>query len=156
MEERNPRIERGVVRMDARPARPGSQREETTPSERNEGRLSTERAIQRENMRGLSTDGSAASGRQTWVTICAFTISSRERILVLYTLAVVWFHRGGHKQVRFPKRPWYRHKKEASFADILTTLRRVSVAEKTATMVNNSTDLKTWLAQITELLVRAG
>jgi SRSO17 transposase len=76
--------------------------------------------------------------------------------MVLYTLAVVWFHRGGHKQVRFPKRPWYRHKKEASFADILTTLRRVSVAEKTATMVNNSTDLKTWLAQITELLVRAG
>ena len=76
--------------------------------------------------------------------------------LVLYTLAIIWFHRVGHAQVRFPDRPWYSCKKEPSFIDILTTLKRVSIAEKTATLVEKPEELKTWLAQITELLVLAG
>jgi DDE superfamily endonuclease len=80
--------------------------------------------------------------------------------MVLYTLAVVWFHQGGYKLVEFPVRPWYgkkkRETKETSFADILTTLRRVSAEEKLATVVDNPTERKTWLRQMTELLVRAG
>lgn len=76
--------------------------------------------------------------------------------LVLYTLAVVWFHRYGHTHVRFPRRPWYRRKQEPSFADILTTLRRVSVVEKTAGVIENPSERKTWLDQLTEILVRAG
>ena len=50
--------------------------------------------------------------------------------LVLYSLIVVWFHRVGHAWVRFPDRPWYTKKEEPSFADMLTTLRRVSWEEK--------------------------
>jgi len=76
--------------------------------------------------------------------------------LVLYTLAIVWFHRVGHGQVRFPDRPWYSRKKEPSFIDVLTTLRRVSIDEKTATVVAKPEELKTWLGQITELLALAG
>jgi hypothetical protein len=46
--------------------------------------------------------------------------------IVIYSLIVVWFHRDGHRHVDFPDRPWYRHKEEPSFGDMLTTLRRLS------------------------------
>ncbi len=49
--------------------------------------------------------------------------------LVLYRLIVVWFHRVGHLLVEYPERPWYRHKAEPSFADMLSTLHRVSWQE---------------------------
>ena len=51
--------------------------------------------------------------------------------LFIYTLVVVWFHKTGHQLLRFPFRPWYTKKEEPSFADMLTTLRRVSYEEKT-------------------------
>ena len=76
--------------------------------------------------------------------------------LILYSLVVVWFHNTGHGLVRFPTRPWYRKKAEPSFADMLTTLRRVSYEEKTAGLLPNECPLKTWVAQLTELLSRAG
>jgi SRSO17 transposase len=76
--------------------------------------------------------------------------------LMLYSLVVVWFHEMGHQFIRFPDRPWYRHKQEPSFADLLTTLRRVSLEDKTREVLPNRRRIKTWLAQITELLSRAG
>jgi DDE superfamily endonuclease len=76
--------------------------------------------------------------------------------LLLYSMVVVWFHQTGHQFLRFPYRPWYRSKREPSFADLLTTLRRVSCEEKTDTLVPKRCRLKTWLAQITELLSRVG
>jgi DDE superfamily endonuclease len=76
--------------------------------------------------------------------------------LILYSLVVVWFHTDGHRFLRFPHRPWYPKKTEASFADILTTLRRVSHEDKTRTLVPNQSPIKPWLAQITELASRAG
>jgi hypothetical protein len=76
--------------------------------------------------------------------------------LYLYSLAIVWFHQTGHPQVRFPERPWYRRKTQPSFGDILTTLRRLSVEEKTRIPLARHTRLKTIFAQITELLCRAG
>jgi DDE superfamily endonuclease len=76
--------------------------------------------------------------------------------LVLYTLVVVWFHHHGQRFLRFPYRPWYRHKREPSFADLLTTLRHVSYADINRTLVPKRCRLKTWLTQITELLSRAG
>jgi hypothetical protein len=76
--------------------------------------------------------------------------------LFLYSLVVVWFHRTGHQFVRFPFRPWYPKKAEPSFADMLTTLRRVSYDEKTEGLLANPLSLKTWLAQLTELLSRTG
>ena len=58
--------------------------------------------------------------------------------LILYSLVVVWFHRTGHRFVRFPFRPWYTKKREPSFADMLTTLRRVSYDEKTEGLPSES------------------
>jgi DDE superfamily endonuclease len=74
----------------------------------------------------------------------------------LSSIVVVWFHRVGHQFLRFPTRPWYRHKQEPSFADMLTTLRRVSYDEKTEPLRPEQSGLKTWIAQLTELLSRAG
>ena len=76
--------------------------------------------------------------------------------LILYSLVVVWFHQAGHQFVRFPFRPWYRRKEEPSFADMLTTLRRVSYEEKTEKLLPKQSRLKTWVSQLTELLSRAG
>jgi DDE superfamily endonuclease len=76
--------------------------------------------------------------------------------LMVYSLVVVWFHRTGHQSLRFPIRPWYPRKEEPSFADLLTTLRRVSYEEKTARLLPNRSGLKAWLTQLTELLSRAG
>jgi len=74
----------------------------------------------------------------------------------LYSIVVVWFHQVGHRFVQFPVRPWYPRKQEPSFADMLTTLRRVSYDEKTTPLVLEESGLKTWIAQLTELLSRAG
>jgi SRSO17 transposase len=76
--------------------------------------------------------------------------------MIVFSLVVVWFHRDGHESHRFPLRPWYPRKAEPSFADMLTTLRRVSYEEKTARLLPDRSGLKAWLAQLTELLSRAG
>jgi hypothetical protein len=76
--------------------------------------------------------------------------------LIIYSLVIVWFHQTGHESVRFPLSPWYLRKREPSFADMLTTLRRVSYEEKTEGPPSKRWALKTLVAQLTELLSRAG
>jgi hypothetical protein len=76
--------------------------------------------------------------------------------LFLYSMIVVWFHRTAHQSLRFPFRPWYRKKEERSFADMVTTLRQDSYQEITARLLPERCGLKTWIAQLTELLSRAG
>jgi SRSO17 transposase len=76
--------------------------------------------------------------------------------MFMYSLVVVWFHRTGQEFVRFPFRPWYPKKAEPSFADMLTTLRRLSYEEKTEGLLATPLSLETWLAQLTELLSRTG
>jgi hypothetical protein len=76
--------------------------------------------------------------------------------LFIFSIVVVWFHQTGHQFVRFPFRPWYPQKEETSFADVLTTLRRLSYEEKTAGVLAKPSRLKTWIAQLTELLSRTG
>jgi hypothetical protein len=76
--------------------------------------------------------------------------------LVLYSLVIIWFHQGGRRHLRFPHRPWYPSKREPSFADLLATSRRVSCEEKTQTPLSDQGRIKTWLAQITDLLCRVG
>jgi hypothetical protein len=44
-------------------------------------------------------------------------------LLLLYSLVVLWFAQQGHRHWRKPRRPWYRQKQHASFADMLATLR---------------------------------
>jgi hypothetical protein len=43
--------------------------------------------------------------------------------MLLYTLVVLWFSREGHRHYQLPTRSWYVGKTEASFADMLATLR---------------------------------
>jgi hypothetical protein len=76
--------------------------------------------------------------------------------LVLYSLIVAWFHKTGHKHVRFPDRPWYRHKHEPSFADMLTTLRRRSWEEHFRHLPITTRIVRKSLARITEFLALAG
>jgi DDE superfamily endonuclease len=76
--------------------------------------------------------------------------------MFIYTIVVVWFHRTGHESVRFPFRPRYRHKEETSFADILTTLRRLSYEEKIEGALEDRTSEESWIAQFIELLSRTG
>lgn len=75
---------------------------------------------------------------------------------VIHTLIVIWFHQVGHRHLRFPDRPWYRQKKEPSFADMLTTLRRLSWQDKIRTLPLKSSTAKKVLAQIVDFLSLAG
>ncbi len=50
--------------------------------------------------------------------------------MLLCTLIVLWFARGGHRHYRRPNWPWYRTKRQASLGDMLATLRRESVREQ--------------------------
>jgi DDE superfamily endonuclease len=76
--------------------------------------------------------------------------------LVLYSLIVVWFHRVGHLLVQYPERPWYRGKSEPSFADMLSTLRRVSWEEKTLPLLPKHGVLKMQVVRLLEFVSRAG
>jgi hypothetical protein len=76
--------------------------------------------------------------------------------LVLYSLIVAWFHRGGHSRVEFPDRPWYRRKREPSFADMLATLRRQSWENHLRTPQSKTGPLKKPLAQIVQFVSLAG
>jgi hypothetical protein len=76
--------------------------------------------------------------------------------LVLYSLTVLWFHRVGHRHLQFPDRPWYRRKEEPSFADMLTTLRRLSWWDKIRTLPLKSRLAKNTLVQLVEFLSLSG
>ena len=50
--------------------------------------------------------------------------------MLLYSLVVLWFAREGHRSWRPMVCPWYTSKTTPSFADMLSTLRRLSVREQ--------------------------
>jgi hypothetical protein len=50
--------------------------------------------------------------------------------MIFYTLVVLWFAGEGHRQYRPLDCPWYTSKAAPSFADMLATLRRLSVRER--------------------------
>lgn len=54
--------------------------------------------------------------------------------MLLYSLVVLWFSREGHLHYRPPHRPWYVGKTQASFADMLATLRCESVRHEVLSM----------------------
>jgi len=76
--------------------------------------------------------------------------------LVLYSLIVLWFDTVGHTEVRFPHRPWYQRKREPSFQDMVTTLRRKSWEEKLGEVVAPSGPHGKWLATVAEWAARVG
>jgi DDE superfamily endonuclease len=76
--------------------------------------------------------------------------------LVLYSLIVLWFDAIGHEWVRVPYRPWYQRKREPSFQDMVTTLRRKSWEEKIAEVVSPTGPHGKWLASVVEWAARVG
>ncbi len=54
--------------------------------------------------------------------------------MLLYSLVVLWFSREGHRHYQPPRRPWYRGKTRASFADMLATLRCQSAKQEVLSM----------------------
>jgi DDE superfamily endonuclease len=76
--------------------------------------------------------------------------------LVLYSLIVVWFHRVGHLLVQYPERPWYRRKSEPSFADMLSTLWRVSWQEKIFPLLPKHAVLKMQVVRLLDFVSRTG
>jgi len=54
--------------------------------------------------------------------------------MLLYSLIVLWFAREGHRNWRPLNCPWYTSKTEPSFADMLNTLRRLSVRQQVLTL----------------------
>lgn len=76
--------------------------------------------------------------------------------LVLYSLIVLWFETAGQAWVRFPHRPWYRRKREPSFQDMVTTLRRKSWEEKLTEVVSPSGPHAKWLLAVVEWAARVG
>jgi hypothetical protein len=54
--------------------------------------------------------------------------------MLLYSLIVLWFAREGHRSWRPLVCPWYTSKTAPSFADMLSTLRRLSVREQVLTL----------------------
>ena len=54
--------------------------------------------------------------------------------MLLYSLIVLWFAREGHRSWRPLVCPWYTSKTAPSFADMLTTLRRLSVRQQVLTL----------------------
>jgi SRSO17 transposase len=54
--------------------------------------------------------------------------------MLLYSLVVLWFSREGHRHYQPPTRPWYIGKTQASFADMLATLRCASVKQEVLAM----------------------
>ena len=76
--------------------------------------------------------------------------------MLLVSLVTLWFHQAGHREVKFPLRPWYPKKKEPSFGDMLSTLRRLSWTELWQGAVGNEDQAKKTFAQMTEFLSRPG
>ena len=54
--------------------------------------------------------------------------------MLLYSLVTLWFAREGHRHYQPPRWPWYASKMQASFADMLATLRCQSVEAKVSSM----------------------
>jgi DDE superfamily endonuclease len=76
--------------------------------------------------------------------------------LVLHRLVVLGFERDGVAYLRFPERPWYQGKKEPSFADMRTTLRRLSWSEKLAQLAPRGSPHEKLAGELAELASRVG
>jgi hypothetical protein len=76
--------------------------------------------------------------------------------MFLYSLTALWYDQHGHEYVQFPERTWYPKKCEPSFADMLTTLRRVSWEDRISPVRPHSTVWKKSLALLTYLGTLAG
>jgi SRSO17 transposase len=54
--------------------------------------------------------------------------------MLLYSLIVLWFAKIGHRHYQAPVRPWYTTKRNPSFADMLATLRRMTIEQEVSAL----------------------
>jgi hypothetical protein len=76
--------------------------------------------------------------------------------MFLYSLTILWFAQHGHQHLQFPDRPWYTRKSEPSFADMLTTLRRVTWEDKILPVRSKSSVWRKSVNLLTYLATLAG
>lgn len=76
--------------------------------------------------------------------------------MFLYSLTIVWFATEGHADLQFPERPWYTWKREPSFRDMLTTLRRKSWEDNLSTVSLKTTPHDNPIKMLTYLATLAG
>ena len=76
--------------------------------------------------------------------------------MFLYSLTILWYAQHGQAHLQFPHRPWYRRKSQPSFADMLTTLRRVTWEETISPVRPNSSVWKKSVNLLTDLATLAG
>ena len=76
--------------------------------------------------------------------------------MLLYSLTIVWYATEGHTDFQIPERPWYWWKREPSFADMLTTLRRKSWENKLSKVSSEPTPLDNSIGLLTYLATLAG
>jgi len=76
--------------------------------------------------------------------------------MFLYSLTALWYAQHGHAHLQFPHRPWYRRKSQPSFADMLTTLRRVTWEETISPVRPKSSVWKKTVNLLTYLATLAG
>jgi hypothetical protein len=76
--------------------------------------------------------------------------------MLLYSQIVAWFDGEGHRHLQYPERPWYPHKEEPSFADMLSTLRRMSWEEQFRDLQPADGPLQNKLAQLIQFVSLAG
>jgi hypothetical protein len=75
--------------------------------------------------------------------------------LLLYSLVVVWYDQVGQQWEKFPDRPWYRKKRQAAFADLLSTLRRRSWLDLFAGVLPEGAPGRKQVEQLIDFLSRA-
>ncbi len=76
--------------------------------------------------------------------------------MFLYSLTILWYAQHGHEHLQFPQRPWYTRKSEPSFADMLTTLRRVTWEDEILPVRPKSSVWKKSMNLLTYLATLAG
>jgi len=64
---------------------------------------------------------------------------SAPALMLLYSLAVLWFARGGHARWSPRPAPWYAGKRHASFADVLASLRHETLEHNLRDISNDPT-----------------
>ena len=76
--------------------------------------------------------------------------------MFLYRLTIVWYATEEHKDFQVPHRPWYWWKKEPSFADMLTTLRRKSWEDKLSRVSLDGRERDKYIATLSYLATLVG
>jgi len=75
--------------------------------------------------------------------------------MLLYTMIVIWFAVRGHRDYRAPCRPWYKGKTHPAFADMLTTLRSLSIKHEVLSLRLSGRGSKKVVNTVLQALQRA-